>query len=274
MLNLTHEDYRLPEVFALEGLGLMETGTTAPMKIRGVDKSSNERGQYVVKFYNSGRMSVKSSCRELVGAWIARELGINVIEPVIVDVSPKFIELLLGKGGYMAAQKSVGLNFGSVYESGFMEFIEGKKVMENHLFEQAKLIFMFDMFVSNDDRGAGKPNVMTNGKELLVYDHELAFSFADLLSFSQNPEPWIIGESEREMYERHYFYKYLRSRSIDFMPLVSKLEGINDVFWQKVNSQIPEHWRTEDLIKIREYLTKIVENKEIFAAQLTKVLLS
>lgn len=274
MLKITNENYRLPQIHALEGLGLMETGTTAPMKIRGVDIETLERGQYIVKFHNSGRMSIKSSCRELLGAWIAQELGLNVIEPVVVDINENFLQLIIGKSGYQAAQKSVGFNFGSVYKAGFQELVEGKNIISNSLLKQAQLVFMFDMFISNADRGAGKPNVMTDGSELLIFDHELGFSFADLLSFSQNPQPWIIGPSEREMFESHYFYKNLRYKQINFRPIVERLDLIDDSFWQSVDKHLPTNWKSDDVTKIRAYLTKIVENKDIFAQQLTNVLLS
>ncbi len=265
MFKITEEEYNLPNIQALGGLGVMETGTTEPMKIRGVDIETGERGQFVVKFYNSSRMSAKSSCRELLGAWMARELDIKVIEPVIVNINEDFVNTISGERGYHSALKSIGLNFGSVYEAGYMELVKGNFRLEKHLLDQAKMIFVFDMFIANADRGAGKPNVITNSDSFLVFDHELAFSFADLLSFARNQEPWVISTSEKELYETHLFYPYLRRSNIDFSEQTERLSRINTRFWDRVNQFVPDEWRTEELADIKAHTGKIVENRSIFS---------
>lgn len=274
MHKITDEKYRLPSVEALAGMGVMDTGTTEPMKIRGVDSVTGERGQYVVKYIKSSRMSEKSSCRELLGAWMARELEINVIEPVIINITREFAETLLGENGYHSALKSVGLNFGSVYEAGYMELVKGSFKLQDQLLEQAKMIFMFDMFVANADRGAGKPNVITNSDNFLVFDHELAFSFADLLSFARNPEPWTIGLAEKYLYESHLFYPYLRGADIDFTAQTEKLTLINSNFWNRVNEFVPTEWRTDEIEDIKTHTEKIIANRNIFSNELTKILMS
>lgn len=274
MYKITDEKYRLPYIEALAGMGVMDTGTTEPMKIRGVDSVTGDRGQYVVKYIKSSRMSEKSSCRELLGAWMARELEINVIEPVIINITREFAETLLGEKGYHSALKSVGLNFGSVYEAGYMELVKGSFKLQDQLLEQAKMIFMFDMFVANTDRGAGKPNVITNSDNFLVFDHELAFSFADLLSFARNPEPWTIGLAEKDLYESHLFYPYLSGADLDFTVQTEKLTLINSNFWNRVNEFVPTEWRTDEIEDIKTHTEKIIANRNIFSNELTKILMS
>lgn len=272
MLKLTDPKYRLPYIEALADFNLMETGTTEPMGIRGVDIHTGKRGQYVVKYVNSSRMTAKSSCRELLGGWMAREIDIQVVEPVIVNISGEFVKLLLGKNGYQSALKSIGQNFGSVYEAGYNLFPNMRFSLDSNMLEQAKMVFMFDMFIANADRGAGKPNVLSNGTDLMVLDHELAFSFADILAFLRSKTPWIIGIAEREMYERHYFYPLLRRQEVDFSQQVDKLVAFNGSFWDKALSLIPTQWRTEELDTIKLYLDSIVDNRSVFATELTKIL--
>lgn len=58
MTKLSHSEYRLPVIEALNSFKIFETGTTAPMAINGVDVDSDERGQFVVKFKHNNRMSI------------------------------------------------------------------------------------------------------------------------------------------------------------------------------------------------------------------------
>ncbi len=271
-LKLTDTQYKLPQIHALAAFEVLETGTTEPMAIRGVDREAGTVGHYVVKYINSNRMSVKSSCRELLGAWMANEMDIKVVEPVIVHISKDFVDTISGQRGYQAALKSVGINFGSLYEEGYIQFENSHFELSDELKTQAQEIFMFDMFIANADRGAGKPNVLSNGKEFIIFDHELAFSFVDLLPFMRNNTPWIFGPSEKEMYEKHYLYPFLRKQEIDFTPHVEKLASINNLFWEKVFSCAPAEWQSDELNEIKSYLDLIIDNREEFAQQLTKIL--
>lgn len=272
MPKLTDPDYRLPNIIALSSFGIMDTGTTEPMGVSGVDMQSGQRGQFVVKFRNANRMSVKSSCRELLGAWMAMELDIQSVEPVLVNITDDFLKTLSGRQGYKAALQSIGYNFGSVYQTGFQLIPPANFHLNENLKQQALSIFMLDMLIGNADRGAGKPNVLSNGEKLLVFDHELAFSFADLFSFSRNSTPWIFGPLEREMYMQHYFFNLLRGEYHDFTQLTDKLDCFNNNFWQTANQWIPNDWKTEDLATIQQHITSIVSNKREFADQLTLIL--
>lgn len=273
MIKITDPGYRLPYVEALSAFGVMDTGTTEPMAVWGVDTQSGKRGQYVVKFVGSPRMSVKSSCRELLGCFIAKQLDIDAVEPVIINISEDFVNTIIGQKGYQSALKSIGLNFGSVYEEGYAVFPNANFWMKSNLLEQAKMIFMFDMLIGNADRGAGKPNIMGNGERLLVFDHELAFSFADILPFLRNKTPWVLGEAEREMYTSHYFYPFLHRQEIDFTSFTEKLVMLNNAFWNKAFSLIPADWKTEELDDIKLRLNLIIKNRHSFSENLTKILL-
>jgi hypothetical protein len=274
MQKLTDSEYRLPLIEAMGSFELMDTGTTQPMAIRGVDTVTGKRGQFVVKFRNATRMSIKSSCYELLGAWMAREIDIKAVEPVLVNISEKFVSTLRGQYGYNAAYKSIGFNFGSVYEAGYQIIPNTKFSIDGLLVEQAKRIFMFDMFISNADRGAGKPNVLSNGDEFLVFDHELGFSFINMLPFLRNKTPWILSHLEKEMYNQHFFFPLLKGNDYDFSQHIGLLERFNDNFWNKAMQWIPSDWQTEELVEIREYLDSIITNRNIFADQLTKILAS
>jgi len=273
MNKLTDSDYRLPIIEALRPAERLFEGTTAPMGIWGSDRETGERGEFVVKLQRAERMSPRSCSFELLGAWMAREVDLFAPEPVVVNLTKEFVEQTLrGKDGYKAAYQSIGLNYGSVYEEGFTAVPSDLLNPDEKLSEQIKMLYAFDLFIANTDRGHKKPNVASDGEQLFVYDHELAYSFIHILPFMRNKTPWIFDDTDTEIYRGHHFFKTLRYSDINFTKQVEKLTGFDDKFWDKAFSHIPEQWKSEALADIREHLSQILENKGAFAQTLTKTL--
>jgi hypothetical protein len=155
-----------------------------------------------------------------------------------------------------------------------MELIGGRTLLSKNLLTEAKNIFAFDMFISNSDRGAGKPNVLTNGHNFLIYDHELAFSFIMLLPFLRSKTPWILGAAEQEMYNKHHFFSYLRHSKIDFFEFTERFTRIDDYFWERVCEFMPTQWQSSQIEEIKTYLNLITEHRGLFAKELEQILLT
>lgn len=275
MKKLSDSDYRLPYIEALRPAEKLFEGTTAPMGIWGSDRETGERAEYVVKLTRGERMSPRSCSFELLGAWMAREVDLFAPEPVIVLLSKQFVEQTLkGRDGYRAAFQSIGLNYGSVYEDGFTTIPADLVETSQEMLEQAKMLYVFDLFIANSDRGHQKPNVASDGSQLFVYDHELAFSFIHIIPILRNNTPWIFDENDKEIYRKHYFYKLLLNKEFDFSDQVEKLTRFDTVFWEKAFSLIPDEWKNEDLSDVRKHLTAILENKVTFSNTISKTLLS
>lgn len=270
MKKLTDAAYRLPTVEAMTAFSLLDKGTTAPLAVWGVDTKTGERGQYVVKLKNSDWMTTTSSAFELIGAWMAMELELPVVEPALVNVSPEFVETV--REGYRAALQSQGINFGSKYQSGFSNIPQFSFSLPHEFIETVQLIYVFDVFIANTDRGHERPNVQSNGSNLLIYDHELAFSFLRILPFLRNKTPWILNEGDRDLYQKHLFFKYLKEAKPDLTQQVAMLERFNEDFWNKVYANLPPEWIDEQVMEIRPYLTSIVGNRTYFAESLNKTL--
>lgn len=272
-MKLTAPEYRLPTIEALSAFDLFDKGTTAPMGVWGVNTGSGERGEYVVKFKNADRMTTTSSAFELIGAWMAMELELPVVKPVLVNISPEFVETALkGRAGYRAALQSQGTNFGSVYQPGFSSIPATSFTLSDDMLEVAKLIYVFDLFIANTDRGHAKANVASNGTELMIYDHELAFSFSRILPFLRNPTPWILNEADKDLYLGHFFYKTLRDLQPDLTQQVSLLQRFDSAFWAKVYATLPPDWINTKVREIEPYLASIVANHAYFAESLNKTL--
>lgn len=268
-MKLTDSEYFLPEIYALSGDKVLGSGTTQPMLIRGVCKTTEVKSDYVVKFISSPRMSIMSSCNELVAAFIGLELDLNVVEPAIIDITTDFVETLRGKDGYKNASNSIGLNFGCKFVPGLMEFASRQQLSDN-LYEQAEHIFSFDIFISNVDRRTDKPNMLTDGEKILLFDHELAFGF--IMDIIKNPKPWLISESDLGWIKNHYFFPILKGNEHNFDEFVDKLTVLNDQFWDKLQKIIPKVWLTDHFGKIKNNLTSLVIHKDRFKEQLNKIL--
>lgn len=269
VLKITNTDYFLPKIHALTGDILMSTGTTQPMLIRGVCEKTGEKSDYVAKYKNSPRMSVESSCRELIAAFIAMELELHIADPVLINVTPEFVETLVGKEGYKYANNSLGINFGCKYFKGYWEFVKGEMPNDKQ-YDAAEKIYAFDIFISNVDRRVDKQNMLTDGENVLIFDHELAFSF--VMDIIKNPTPWIIGTNDLTWIKNHYFYSILKQNEHNFDIFVDNFSVLDSNFWDKLFVLIPDEWNTTQLKDIQYNILSLVKNKQQFLDQLYKSL--
>jgi hypothetical protein len=86
--------------------------------------------------------------------------------------------------------------------------------LNNHQLPFAQTIFAFDVFIQNTDRTNNKPNMMTNGYEMVIYDHELAFGF--IFDLFTNPQPWVIRNVDLEWINKHVLLSRIKGKDFDF----------------------------------------------------------
>lgn len=268
-MKITDANYLLRHIEALQGFSTLGSGTTEPMLIRGVCTTTGEKADYVIKFVNSPRMSVEASSRELIASFMAMELELNVPEPAIINVTQPFVETLRGHQGYKAAANSIGKNFGCRYIEGFMELLWNQKLSEGQL-DQARKIFAFDMLILNTDRRTNKPNLLSDGEKIIIFDHELAFGFVfDLIT---NNTPWIFSDADKHWIENHFFYSTLKSNKYQFEDFIQQFNQLNENFWDKAIVLLPENWRKDQVYFIRTRMTELLSHRQEFLDSLYKIL--
>ncbi|MDR6941692.1 HipA family kinase [Mucilaginibacter pocheonensis] len=272
MLKLSHPEYFLPTVHALEPGKVLSSGTTEPQLIRGVCVQTGKKSDYVVKYIRAQRMSPEASGRELIAALIARELDFNVPEPVIINISDEFVELMRGKDNFQVASNSLGFNFGNEYKTGYYPVLKDQPLNESMILKLANL-YALDIFISNADRRMEKPNFLTNGDDILVFDHELAFGFALELSFLRNREPWLIRDTDRVWINDNFCYNRMRGNQFDFSTFTNKFSSINDLFWNKLETILPAEWLNEQFFTIKTYLNTLIGEADLFSTELNRILL-
>jgi hypothetical protein len=270
MIKITNKEYFLPTIDALTRIERMSSGATQPLLLRGVCTKTGLKNDYVTKFRSSARMSNEASARELIAAFIAMQLGLQVAEPVLINITPEFTDTLVNKNEHRVASDSSGLNFGCRYLAGYREFIIGQKLNDNQ-YEVAQNIYAFDVFISNPDRRIDKQNMLTDGNNVLIFDHELAFSF--IMAITKSPSPWLISPADLNWIKNHFFYNILKEFKPNFANFVENLSGLNSDFWAKLTDLIPNAWTTYQIGQIQTNLQSIVENRKYFLEQLNLSLL-
>lgn len=273
MIKITDELYFLPEVEALEAYQPFSSGRTRPNLVRGVCRQTGERSEYVVKFKGSPQMFPGSSGKELLGAFIALQVDLQVAAPAIVHISADFVDTMEpGHENIAVAAKSIGFNFATGYMGlGYQEPMQGQKFPDEVL-QKLMDLFAFDVFISNPDRRVGKPNFITNGQDIFVYDHEMAFSFLEVL-FGGSIEPWLIPDADVYWIGNHFSYSMLKGRNINFTGFAERLGLLDDGFWLKARQLMPPEWDNGLVTSIYNYLDKIVQHRNRFALELNRILL-
>lgn len=173
---VTDADYYLPHVLAMEPGRVFTNGANKPQLIRGFCEETANEGDYVLKGKGGERMGPAAFERELLGCFTAWQIGLSAVEPVQIIVTDEFARTMLGQDNYALISRSLGHNYGSVFRPGMREFVANQPLSPSEM-EQAKLIFAFDVLIQNTDRRQEKQNMLTNGTEITLLDHELAFSF-------------------------------------------------------------------------------------------------
>ena len=216
-------------------------------------------------------MSVDAFQRELLGCFAAWQVGLRTVQPVQVDISPEFRDLMRGRDEYGMVSRSIGRNVGSAFQQGFREFVNGRPLTAEEQ-EQARLIFAFDVLVNNVDRNVKKQNMLTNGQQVLLLDHELAFSFTKILRPLRSATPWLLEEMDvRHWIQGHFFFPQLRGQQFDFTTLAPKLASLDGQFWQAARQHVPDDWLTPEFDDIEAYLSKVLTHVDEFTQELNRV---
>jgi hypothetical protein len=267
-MKITDKHYSLPIIEALSPHETFDSGANKPLLITGVD-AAGTKNDYVVKFRAAERMSAEACMRELLALFIAAEMEIKAVQPAIINISQDFADLLIGNSAWQYASQSIGYNFGSEYVKRFKTIIPTQS-LNNHQVPFAQKIFAFDVFIQNNDRRNDKPNMMTDGHEIVIYDHELAFGF--ILELFKNPQPWVIRDTDLEWINNHVLLSRIKGHEFDFDGFSKRFDTLGEEFWQMAWNLIPQVWRSEQFGLIKEYLTAICNNKEAFIIELKKLM--
>jgi hypothetical protein len=206
---------------------------------------------------------------ELLAARLAAYFGIAAPEPAIVVLDNALVELIARSHPSKAklVRDSVGLNFGTKALRGVTIWPTDKSIPEV-MWQSAVNIFAFDALIQNPDRRYNNPNLFTQGDGLLIFDHDLAFSF--VTAVFPTVAPWKLGDQQYLV--DHAFYRKLRSRPIDLSGFTALLGGASDAMLKTIVADIPTEWNNDSLRKIERHLRMVREHAAEFAEEIRRFL--
>ena len=267
MPSIKEQTYQLPQIFALGYQETFSSGANAPILVSGIDIITNIKGDYVIKLKAGETMKDPSAnLKELLAAFIAMELNIPVAMPVVVNVSNDFIETITNNTSKHQAQKSIGLNYGSVYLKDGYTTLLPHAVLETNLIPYAHAIFCFDMLIQNIDRTKEKPNMLTNGKEIVAIDHEKGFSFIYTIFSPINI--WEMNDNNKLWIRNHILQGLIKGKIYNFEEFVDNCTKLDDAFWDKALQLTPKNWITEHFDTIKERIKSFISYRNEFIKEL------
>jgi hypothetical protein len=215
---------------------------------------------YALKFRGAGQ-GTKALIADLIGAEIARKLGLLVPELVFAELAEGFGRTEPDEEIQDLLKFSTGLNLGLHYLSGSITF---DAVVNTVDAEIASKIVWLDAFLMNIDRTARNTNMLFWNKKLWVIDHGAS------LYFHHNPEAW----------EEQSVKPFIQIKDHVLLSKANDLEEIKDKskfliskdFLTEIVNLIPDSWISEGEIANKkmymDFLLKRLENAHIFENQI------
>jgi len=245
----------------------MTSGRTSPALCGCEDQAGTIVGDYVVKLRGSIRES--GLLNELFAARLAGRFGLVSPEPALIAIDQALANLVASTQPLEAARlrNSVGLNFGTRALNGVSIWPVDKFIPET-MWQAAVDIFAFDALIQNPDRRFSNPNLFTKGDNLLIFDHETAFSF--LLALSPSATPWDLDDQPYLI--DHVFYRRLKSKPIDLTGFTTSLSGLSDAALDGITEDVPAEWNNGNLSRIERHLRMVRDHAGEFTEAIRRIL--
>ena len=246
------------------------TGRTCPCLMRCEDEQ-DQTAEVVVKLRTGSECSSTGLVCELMAAFLARDLGLPVPEPYLVEVTSDFHQGIVDPCLAERFRTSAGWNFGSRnLAPAFVSWPQLRSIPAT-LQQTAAEIFAFDMTIQNPDRRPSKPNLLRKCDELVIFDHEMAFSF--LYALVPNEYPW--DGKGMGFAKDHLFYGGLKGKELSWSRMQGALNAIDGNRLNRYVETIPPAWQSEcgdAAVRIREYVELARRNNRRLFAEIAEVL--
>jgi hypothetical protein len=220
----------------------MKTGRTGPLLLGcvPVDDPAVDPIEVVVKFSAGCDQGVVNLAREVVAACLARDLGLPVPIPYLVELPPEFVETISDQEIKPRVAISIPLAFGSrLVIPQYNAWVEANRIRAS-MIPTAAAIFVFDALTQNADRRVSNPNCLVKGDELRIFDHELAFAHGLLLGWLP---PWVAGGlNSLETPGAHIFRDGLRGKPIDYEQIKRQWAGLSEERLTAYRESVPAEW--------------------------------
>ena len=251
----------------------MERGLNRPFLVLAQPGDGGARCVVVVKSRAGYADRPEAMLKELYALLLARELGLNAPEPVMVEIPagldwaaadfPEHADLI---------RQSTGWNVGTVHlGDAWKPWMQGSPPRSIPV-ATLETAYAFDAMVENPDREADNPNMLWRGDELAVLDFDKAFCF--LRTGEGDARPWRSALVRLNL-KRHCLSSHLPERkdgeilgvalwdAFEAWCLGKPASGLSAA----VSAGFPDP--NLDLKRIEDYLRKLATDPEDFFRYLT-----
>ena len=259
----------LPRLQAVAFVKRLESGRSRPGLFRCETPEGHFEGEYVVKLRASLESGTVAFAFEALGATLARKLGLTVPDSAQVEIDALLADAIHSVDPEAAGvvRRSTGLNFRSKYLRGLPTWGEKQRI-PTALRERALEVFAFDALIQNPDRKTGNPNLLAGSSEIVLIDHEAAFSF--YYALGEPVEPWKV--SKMPFPRDHVFFSGLRGRIGSLDRFQDRLSGISDGDLEAMLSMLPDEWRDDRLSVVLDHSRKVRDHADEFLEEVRRVL--
>ena len=216
------------------------SGRTRPvLMVCGEDTGA--RVELFCKLSSGCDEGVMNLAREVVAASLAKDLGLPVPVPYLVDIPPEISAISADAETAALFRDSASVGFGSAkVDNQFSVWSLGNRITPAML-PVAVSAIVFDAVIDNPDRRESNPNCLVSGDRIRLIDHELAFQpTANLIGWRP---PWNAGSlAWLDRNDRHIFCVALKRRDVDFSALPEAWSKVSDARLREYRAAIPPEW--------------------------------
>lgn len=245
------------------------SGRTRPLVCSCTNELDEEVVEFVVKLFGNNEQAEKSAGIEFICSMLASHFEIETPDAAIINITKEFADLQKYSKveGSQTIGKSIGLNFGSSFLTGYNIPPQGLKI-DKSLLQSAANIFAFDAMIQNPDRTSRNPNLFIRGDKIVIFDHDISLSF--LVDIFSNKEPWNL-KSQTYLRE-HIFFQQLRGQSIIFDGFKDSLCNLTDERLEYIINLCPKEWIADIQIRVHEHFKLLRENADNFIGNIKTIL--
>lgn len=180
---------------------------TQPWVVLANDNDSAPQS-FVVKLYTREENELRNAvAKEVFCNVIAGHLGLARPEAALIDFySNDFMSILDHDELQTINMKDYRIKFATRLIQNHTQFPEQMNHQFLMQFTKIDSIFAFDNFVMNTDRNLGKPNVLINGRTIMLIDHEYTLDITQKVLDEFDAGTWAYK------CVKHILYDFLISR--------------------------------------------------------------
>lgn len=229
-----------PTLTATRWLGFKGSGRTRPA-LMGCDLPDGGEIECVVKIGGHKESAPHQPVCELVAALLAVDLGLPVVEPLLVEITPQFVTQAVPKSDAEAQTRLThvtGFAFATRHLAAGYSILPVGKPPAQALLPSLAELYAFDGLIQNADRLPTNTNCLLKGTELRFFDHDQAFGFLlDLFGAGK-----VSQIESYKFMDKHLAWRHLARDRAQFNRIEGAWEAITDETIAGYQALIPDAW--------------------------------